>query len=134
MDLAAKVLIIGGLTHFVYGCLNGFGFAKQRNTREYANRYLVMTHTGSFLFGAVLMALVVALPLLKLPDNVGLAAAVLVVVGAWMVTVKNTLDWLANVTDEFKQKPIVPRILGPIGVLCDTVGYTIFLVGAIRGL
>src|SRR5262245_60603996 len=134
MDTGVKILILGGLANLLYGFLTGFFFAKVRGTREFAPRYLVMAHVGPLMQGTMLLALVTATPLIYLPEAVKTLGCALLVLSSACFGIKDTINWREGVTDEFKQRPAIPRLLGLIGAPVSTVGLVILVIGAIRGM
>jgi hypothetical protein len=129
MDTAVKFLVYGGMANLVYGFLTGFAFAKERSTKEFAPRYLVIVHVGQILQGTMLLALVAAQPFIHLGDTARIVSCALLAISTACFATKDTTNWLTGVTDEFKAKPTFQRILGAIGSLMNTVGLAILVVG-----
>ena len=85
-----------------YAFLIGIPFDQARKTREYAPRYLVMTHVGLLMQGSMMLALTAVVPLVHLPDAVKTTGAALLVLGAVLIGIRDTISWLRGVTDEYK--------------------------------
>lgn len=134
MDLAAKILIVGGILNLVYGFATGFLFANVRSKEASAPRYLVMAHTGPFMQGPMLLGLVFATNLSPLSPALEAVAASLLVANSCLIAAKDTINWLQGVNDEFAERPWLPRTLGVIGVVLGTPGLLILVYGVVRGL
>jgi hypothetical protein len=134
MDAAAKILIIGGVLNLVYGFATGFLFATVRSRNEFAPRYLVMAHTGPFMQGPMLLALVFATNLSPLPPGLEAIAAFFLVANSFLIAAKDTINWMQGVNDEFAERPWLPRALGVLGVFLGIPGLLILVYGVFRGL
>jgi hypothetical protein len=82
MELATKILIVGGMFGLAVGTVTGFFFILERSRAEFAPRYLVMTHVGMFMQGAMLLGLAFAVNLSSLSAGVENVAAILLVASA----------------------------------------------------
>ncbi|MFE6617745.1 hypothetical protein [Streptomyces sp. NPDC057740] len=96
-------------------------------------KYLMSAHTSTLLHGAVLLGLVWAAWLSSLGMSWEEVAAWLLVVSSALVAVKDTLNWLTGVQDEFGEKA-KSALLGALAALPETVGIGIFVVGVIQAL
>ncbi len=134
MESAEKILIAGGMLNLAYGYLSGLFFASAREKAEHAHRYLVMAHVGPFMQGTMLIALVFAVRLSALSAALESAAAVALVVSAFAIAAKDTVNWLQGVNDEFADRPAVPRLLGLVGAPVGVAGFLVLLVGVLRAL
>jgi hypothetical protein len=127
-------LIVGGVVNLAYGFATGFLFAKVREKQAVAPRYLVMAHTGPFMQGPMLLGLVFATNLSPLAPGLEAMAASFLVANSFLITAKDTINWMQGVNDEFAERPWLPRTLGMIGVALGTPGLAILMYGVIRGL
>lgn len=134
MDMASKILISGGMFGLAVGTVTGFFFIVERSRAEHASRYLVMTHVGMFMQGAMLLGLVFAVSLSTLSAGVENAAAALLVVSAVLAAIKDTYNWRQGVKDEFAEKPTVSRSLGVLSFILFIPGLLILIFGVVRGL
>ncbi len=98
-----------------------------------ASKYLVLAHVGPLMQGPILLGLAVALPLSQLSAQVEAVAAWLLVASSVVLAVKDTLNWLQGVRDEFVERP-PGFFLGAVSALLGTGGLTILVVGVLRGL
>lgn len=134
MDMATKILIIGGLVNLAYGLLTGIPAGIIRQNHPSYSKYLRFVHVGSLMWGPILLSLSMALPLSTLSSDLETLAAVLMVAASLLLDAKDTLNWLWGVTDEFAQKPKLPLALGTLSSLCSIVGVAILIIGCIKGL
>lgn len=132
--VAEKVLIVGGILNLAYGVLLGYPITVIRLRGAPAtSRYLLTTHVGALLLAAILLGLVWAARLSTLGSGWHDAAASLVVASSALVAAKDTLNWLSNVQDEFKER-VKTSPLGVLGALTMTVGLGIFAIGVFKAL
>jgi hypothetical protein len=131
MSTAAKILILGGMAALVHSFVLGFFFAKERETAQYANRYLVMAHMGALIAGSMLLALTVAVGYSNLGAGLETLAAALLTGGSLGAATKDTLNWRQGVTDEFKQKPALQVKLGLVCVLAMSAGLLVLSIGVL---
>jgi len=134
MELASKVLIVGGMFGLAVGTVTGFFFIIERSRAEFAPRYLVMTHVGMFMQGAMLLGLAFAVNLSSLSAGVENVAATLLVASAVLAAIKDTVNWRQGVKDEFAEKPTLSRSLGVFSFILFIPGLLILIIGVVRGL
>lgn len=134
MSPAEKILIVGGIVNLAYGFLTGFFMGVIRQREPVVPKYLTLAHTGPLMQGPMLLGLVFALQLSPLAPSLEFAAASLLVVGSFFLAAKDTLNWLQQVQDEFRERPTIGMVLGSLSVLTATVGLLIILVGVFQGL
>jgi len=134
MDGAERVLIVGAMLNLLWGYVTGFFFAAARERSAFAPRYLVMVHVGSFLQAGMLFGLVFAVRLSKLPASAELGAALALVASSLLIAAKDTIDWLQGVEDEFRERPVLPRLLANLGVAAALPGFGILFAGVVSAL
>ncbi len=134
MELASKILIVGGLFGLAIGGVTGFFFIVERRRAEHASRYLVMAHVGMFMQGAMLLGLAFAVSLSALKARIENAAAIMLVVSAVLAASKDILNWRRGVRDEFAEKPVLSRTLGLLSVALFVPGLVILIVGVMSAL
>ena len=134
MEIAAKILIVGGVLNLAYGFVTGFLIARIRMGSPTVPKYLMLAHTGPFMQGAMLLGLNFALIMSTLSDDIEQIAAFLLVLGSALLALKDTLNWLASVEDEFSEKPTGIMELGAASVLCSTIGMVIVLYGVLTAI
>jgi hypothetical protein len=134
MDIASKILVVGGMFSLGVGMVTGFFFILERSRAEHAPRYLVMTHVGMFMQGAMLLGLVFAVNLSSLSPGLENAAAAVLVASAVLAAFKDTYNWRQGVKDEFAEKPALSRSLGMLSFLLFIPGFLILIVGVVKGL
>jgi hypothetical protein len=134
MTAAEKVLIVGGVLNLAYGVLLGLSIVVTRVKGAPATpRYLLAAHLGTLMQAAVLLGLVWAARLSALSAGWLTVAAWLVVVASALVAVKDTVNWLSGVKDEFGEKSKA-ALLGGLAALPETIGVGIFLAGVLEAL
>jgi len=134
MELATKILIVGGMFGLAVGTVTGFFFILERSRAEFAPRYLVMTHVGMFMQGAMLLGLAFAVNLSSLSAGVENVAAILLVASAVLAAIKDTVNWRQGVTDEFAEKPALSRSLGVTSFALFIPGLLVLIIGVVGGL
>ncbi len=135
MILAAKILIVGGVLHYAYSFITGVFMGIVRQTEPAVPKYLSLTHVGAFMNGSMLLAMTIAIQLSPLSDNTEVLAAALLVSGAFLLALKDTINWLLKVDDEFREvnRPY-GQVIGGLSALASTVGLIIVIVGVFQGL
>jgi hypothetical protein len=134
MELAAKLLIVGGVLNLAYSFLTGFLLANTRRGSPAASKYLVFAHVGPLMKGPMLLSLVFAIALSPHPALVKTLASSLMVAESGFLVAKDTPNWVQGVKDEFVERPPVGMVLGGISILLGVVGLLIFIVGIFQGL
>jgi len=131
---AESILVVGAMLNLLWGYVTGFFFVAARQRSVFAPRYLVMVHAGCFLQAATLFGLIFAVRLSQLSDGVESAAALGLVVSSLSIAAKDTLDWLLGVEDEFRERPLLPRLLANLGVATGLPGFATLFVGVVLAL
>ena len=134
MDAASKILIVAGMLQLIYGWVTGIFFAAERQQKTHAHRYLVMTHTGSFLQAAILLGLVFAVRLSSLGETTEAIAVVLLAVFSFCIADKDTINWATGTEDEFQGGPLISKALGAVGVTLGTIGLAILVYGVLTAV
>ena len=133
MEIAAKILIVGGVLNLAYGFLTGIFLGKERSSKPTAPKYLVFAHVGPLMQGPALLGLVFAVNLSPLSPGIETIAAWLLVASSAFLAAKDTLNWVLGVKDEFQNRPTLGFILGTISALLAIPGLVILIVGVFRG-
>lgn len=131
MLLSEKILILSGVLNLAYGSLTGFPYALARKKAEFPSRYLQAAHIGSLMQGAMLLGLVIAFRYANLSENLGLVGAVSFSVSSLFLALKDTINWLQGIKDEFQENPILGKSLGAIGVATNLIGILIITYGVL---
>jgi hypothetical protein len=129
MEPAARILIVGGILNLVWGYVTGFFLSSVRTRAPEASKYLNLAHVGPLMWGPILLGLAVAVPL----SHTGLEtlAAWLLVAASAVLDLKDTLNWLQGIRDEFLERP--PGFyLGAVSALLGGVGLAILTAGVLR--
>jgi hypothetical protein len=135
ITVAEKVLIAGGVLNLAYGILLGYPITVIRAKGAPATpKYLMATHVSALLHAAILLGLVWAARLSTLGPGWQDVAAGLLVVSSALIAVKDTLNWLTGVQDEFGEKPKYAVPLAALAALGTTAGVGIFVVGVLKAL
>lgn len=134
METAAKILILGGVLNLAWGLLSGIPATLIRQKNATYSKYLRFTHVGALMWGPLLISLALAIELSPLSGQVELIAAWLMVSSSLLLNVKDTINWLQGIQDEFAEKPVIPLLCGGLSALTSIIGIGIILVGVLRGL
>lgn len=134
MEIAAKILIIGGVLNIAYGLLTGIpaGLIRQKNPTY--SKYLRFVHIGALMWGPLLISLALAIELSPMTETLELSAAWLMVSASALLDAKDTINWLQGVNDEFAEKAQLPLALGTLSSLAALIGIAIILFGVFQGL
>ena len=133
MELAAKILIVGGLANLLYSFVTGNFLALARMKSPDASKYLVLAHMGPLMWAPILWGLVVVLPMSRLSETMEVIAASCMVGSSVLLGLKDTLYWRLGVKDEFAEKPVAFLLNVPLTILF-ALGLLIIAVGVIRGI
>lgn len=134
MELAGKILILGGVFNIFYGLLTGIPAGIIRQNSPTYSKYLRFVHIGALMWGPLLISLALALSISPLGENVEIIAASLMVLASILLDAKDTINWLQKVEDEFAEKPKLPLALGGLSSLASLIGIIIIMIGVIQGL
>ena len=133
MELAAKILIMGGVLNIAYGLLTGIPAGIIRQNSPSYSKYLRFVHIGALMWGPILISLALAIELSPLGETVELVAAWLMVIASVLLGAKDTINWLIKVEDEFAEKPVLPLALGGLSSLASLAGTGIIVFGVFQG-
>jgi hypothetical protein len=133
MEIAAKILILGGMLNLAYSFVTGFFLAYVRRTNPQASKYLVFAHVGPLMQGPMLLGLVFAVDVAPLAPGVKILAASFMVAESAFLAMKDTLNWIQGVKDEFVERPR-GLYLGGISIVTGIVGLLILIVGVFLAL
>ena len=133
MEIASKVLIVGGVVNLAYAFLTGIFLGTVRSKKPEAPKYLVYAHMGPLIHCPILLGLVFAVDLSPLPSAVETLATSLLVASSVLLAAKDTLNWVQGVTDEFAERS-PGFFLGAAYMFIATLGLLILMVGVFRGL
>jgi len=131
MTFAEKLLVLGGVINLCYGFATGFILAVIRQKQAEAPKYLMFAHTGPLMQGAMLLGLVFAVQMSTLAAGVETAGAALLVVGAFLLAIKDTINWWQTIGDEFREKPVLGLAIGTLSVLTSSAGLLILTTGVV---
>ncbi|EMJ63160.1 MULTISPECIES: hypothetical protein [Leptospira] len=131
MLLPEKILIIAGVLNLAYGSLTGFPYALARKKAEFPSRYLQAAHIGSLMQGAMLLGLVVAFRYVNLSEALALTGASFFAISSLFLALKDTVNWLQGIKDEFQENPILGKSLGTIGVIANLGGIVVIFYGVL---
>lgn len=129
MLLPEKILVIAGVLNLAYGSFLGFPYALARKKTEFASRYLQAGHIGSLMQGSMLLALVIAFRYANLSETLALIGASLFATSSVFLALKDTINWLQGIKDEFQENPILGKSLGSIGVITNLIGISVIVYG-----
>jgi hypothetical protein len=129
MTVAEQILVLGGIINLLYGFITGFMLAAIRQKKAEAPKYLMFAHIGPLMQGAMLLGLAFAVQMSNLAAGVETAGAVLLTVGAFLLAIKDTINWWQTIGDEFREKPVLGLALGTLSVLTSSIGLLILAVG-----
>lgn len=134
MELAAKILIVGGVLSIAYGIFTGIPAGVIRQNNATYPKYLRFAHIGALMWGPILIGLALEIELSPLGEQMELWAAWLMVIAAFTLSAKDTLNWLLGIEDEFAEMPRLPVVLAGISALASMSGIAIITFGVFQGL
>ena len=134
MEVAAKILILGGLVSILYGLLTGIPAGIIRQNNPTYSKYLRFAHIGALMWGPILISMALATELSTLNQGLETSAAWLLVLAAFALSAKDTINWLLKIEDEFAQLPKLPLALGGLSGVMSLVGVSILLFGVVSSL
>ena len=134
MELAVEILIVGGLFNLAFGTVTGAILGSERRSAKFASRYLVFAHVGPFTQGAMLLGLVFVVKFSSLSDGAESVAASLFVASSVMLAVRDTVNWMRGMQDEFAEKPMITRTLGVLSFLLLIPALVILIIGVVKAL
>lgn len=125
MDIASKILIVGGMFILAYGFALGIPMAMARDKAPRAPRYLIAVHLAALIQGGMLLALTIAYDFSTLSSWVETVAASLFMGGVVLFDLGLTLNWLQNIQDAFGERSLgykissagTPLILSSAGII-----------------
>jgi hypothetical protein len=124
---------MGGLFNLAYAIVTGVVMARVRGREPAVPKYLSFAHVGPLMWGPILLSMVIAINFGDLSDGWKTGAAALLVAGSVALGVKDTLNWLQGIKDEFVERP--PGLaLGGISAVLFTAGLVIVIVGDAQAL
>ena len=129
MDMAVKVLMLGGVLNILWGLLTGIPISMIRLNQPEYSKYLRLAHLGPLIWGPILLGLAYVIQQVALSKGLELTAAWLMVAGAVLLDAKDIINWRMNITDEFAQKPPIPTLFGGLSALFSLVGTLIIAYG-----
>ncbi|EMY25666.1 hypothetical protein LEP1GSC115_1429 [Leptospira interrogans serovar Australis str. 200703203] len=129
MLLPEKILVIAGVLNLAYGSFLGFPYALARKKSEFPSRYLQAGHIRALMQGSMLLALVIAFRYANLSETLALIGASLFAISSVFLALKDTINWLQGVKDEFQENPILGKSLGSIGVITNLIGIFVIVYG-----
>jgi len=135
MPTAAKILVIGGLGSLLYSFVMALVLAQQRTADPMADRHLLLqVHVVSLWEGFMLLGLVWAVALSDLSSGVETLAALLLVAGAVLQMISNTMGWRTNNTNLFAPPRGMTFQIARLNAILAFAGLVILIFGALKGL
>ncbi|MFW6078507.1 MAG: hypothetical protein ACODAE_02735 [Gemmatimonadota bacterium] len=133
MDIATRILVVGGMSVLAFGFLLGIPMAAARSKAARAPRYLFAAHLAAIIQGGLLLALTVAFGFSALSAGVATTAAALLVGGVALFDIGLALNWLQGVEDGFAEASLGNKV-STVGTPFVLVGTGIVLYGVIAAL
>ncbi len=133
MEIAAKILIIGGMLNLAFSCLIGFVLSKVRLRTADTGKYLPLAHRVSLWWGFMFLGMPWAVRLSPLSAGIETLAAWLLVASSALSDVEPILNLWQGVKDPVAERSLA-FYLGGISAVLVTVGISILVVGVFRGL
>ena len=133
MEIAAKILIVGGMLNLALSCLIGFVLSKVRLRTADTGTYLPLAHRVSLWWGFMLLGMPWAVSLSPLSAGIETLAAWLLVASSALSDVDPMLNLWQGVKDPVAERSLA-FYLGGISAILVTVGISIFVVGVFQGL
>lgn len=134
-DVAAKILVIGGLGSLLFAFIMGFVLSQVRlKDHTVEQTRLLGVHVVALWEGFMLLGLVWAVALSNLSSGVETLAAVLLVAGGTLQLSSNFLAWKKGLVDLFAPPHGIVYALAVINSILASAGLVILVFGAIKGL
>ena len=131
---AIHILVLGGLANVVLSFALGWLLSlKRMNGPMEPHKWLLIAHEVSLQEGMLLLGLAYALSFAQLPESWAIAAAWMLVAGAFFQDFSGILNWLTRTNDQFKEKSI-GWISATINAILNTLGLGIVVYGVVMGL
>ncbi len=97
MDIATRILVVGGMSVLAFGLLLGIPMAVARSKSPRAPRYLFAAHLAAIIQGGLLLALTIAVDFADLSSGAETAAASLLVGGVVLFDLGLAFNWVQRV-------------------------------------
>ena len=133
MEIAAKILIVGGMLNLAFSCLIGIVLGKVRLRTPDTGTYLPLAHRVSLWWGFMLLGMPWAVRLSPRSAGVETLAAWLLIASSALSDFEPILNLWQGVKDPVAERSLA-FYLGGISAVLVTVGIAILIVGVIRGL
>lgn len=133
MTTAQQILVEFGLVIGAYGLLLGIPMAGERRKNRHANKHLTDAHTASLMMAGMYLGLGFAAGESGFGSGLNTAAAILAVIGAGMIALGGTTNWLTGTDDQFAERSI-GYMLNAAGGPPSIIGWGILAVGIITNL
>jgi hypothetical protein len=130
---AGKILILGGMFNLMWGYGTGVIMSRLRTTAPETPKYLSLTHVGGLMWAPILFGLALAVAVSELAAWLAATAAIAMVSASVLLDLKDMLNWVQGVEDEFVTRPL-GFVLGGLSAVLATAGTIVLTVGVIRGL
>lgn len=120
-ETATKILIVAGMANLPVGALSGIPMALARQSgAAAAPRYLTMVHLGGLMHGPILFGIAFAMTISTASPWVDNTAAVILAAASGLLVLKDSLNWLQKVDDEFTENSVgltIGKLFGPLHVV-----------------
>lgn len=133
MDVATRILIVGGMAVLSFGFVLGIPMAMARNRASRAPRYLVTAHLAAIIQGGLLLALTVAVGFSGLSAGIETTIAGLLVGGIALFDLGLVINWLQGVDDAFGEKSLGNKV-SSLGTPLILVGTGMLFYGVLAAL
>lgn len=133
MDVATRILIVGGTAVLMLGFVLGIPMAVARSKAPRAPRYLFAAHLAAIIQGGLLLALTIPIDFSDLSSGAATAAAALLVAGVALFDLGLVFNWLQRVDDGFGERSLGNKV-SAAGTPLVLAGAGIVLFGVVAAL
>ncbi len=133
LDLASRILVLGGLANLVFAFTIGFALSRRRRRTPEPSRYLVLAHRVSLWWGFLLLGMPWAVRLSALSAGAEAAAAALLVASSLVSAVEPLVNLAQDVEDPVARRSVGYYLAGAAGILA-TIGLLPFVIGSLVSL
>jgi hypothetical protein len=134
MDVASKILVVGGVLNLMYGLAAGFILGYGRHRPAEAASYMSTHHMPALLQGPMLLGLVFAVVLSTLPETAEEIAAIFLVAASGLLIARDVMIWALRNDDSDAAGSTPAFVVGIASTVLSVGGIGILAVGVFKGL
>jgi hypothetical protein len=134
LESAARVLLVGGLANLVFSFALGWLLSVHRRKAAIEpHHWLLVAHTVAMQEGLFLLGLSYAIHFARLPGEIAIASAWLLVAASAFQDMSGVVNWWRGTNDQFAEKS-AGWVLASINAVLNTAGLLIVAGGVVRAM